>query len=192
MLAAIRCFPCSYFWICWKVKPTCCPSSSWLMPINVRRAFTRPPTWTSTGRGPNSPTVYDRRRYFLPRFSGISPALSNNENQLSRLHPDVEHRQCQWDLVLRQSDLGQRPGETRRVPKRPISKEMAPNWCRVCLGELRAGLNCQNWQFSGKLLPDSSVRMPFAGLENPAWAGWSHGDVPWEAKKRRAPHGPAN
>ena len=38
----------------------------------------------------------------------------------------------------------------------------------------------------------SSVRIPFAGLENPAWAGWSHGDVPCAPKKRRAPHGPAN
>ena len=37
--------------------------------------------------------------------------------------------------------------------------------------------------FSGKLLSDSSVRIPFAGLENPAWAGWSHGDVPCEPKK---------
>ncbi len=41
-------------------------------------------------------------------------------------------------------------------------------------------------------MPDSSGRIPFAGLENPAWAGWSHGDVPCEPKKRRAPHGPAN
>ncbi len=46
--------------------------------------------------------------------------------------------------------------------------------------------------FSGKLLSDSSVRIPFAGLEKPARAGWSHGDVPCEPKKRRAPHGPAN
>ncbi len=37
--------------------------------------------------------------------------------------------------------------------------------------------------FSGKLLSDSSVRIPFVGLENPAWAGWSHGDVPCEPKK---------
>ncbi len=28
---------------------------------------------------------------------------------------------------------------------------------------------------SRQLLSDSSVRIPFAGLENPAWAGWSHG-----------------
>ena len=28
--------------------------------------------------------------------------------------------------------------------------------------------------FSGELLSDSSVRIPFAGLENPAWAGWPH------------------
>ena len=46
--------------------------------------------------------------------------------------------------------------------------------------------------FSGELLSDSSVRIPFAGLENPAWAGWSRGDVPCEPKKCRAPHGPAN
>ena len=91
------------------------------MPINVRRAFTRPPTWTSTGRGPNSPTVYDRRRYFLRGFFVISPALSNNENQLSQLHPDVEHQQCQWDLVLRQSDLGQRPGETQPVQQAEVT-----------------------------------------------------------------------
>ncbi len=32
-------------------------------------------------------------------------------------------------------------------------------------------------------MSDSSVRIPFAGLENPAWAGWSHGDVPCESKK---------
>ncbi len=37
--------------------------------------------------------------------------------------------------------------------------------------------------FSGILLSDSSVRIPFAGLENPAWAGGSHGDVPCEPKK---------
>ncbi len=37
--------------------------------------------------------------------------------------------------------------------------------------------------FSGKLLSDSSVRIPFAGLENPDWAGWSHGDAPCEPKK---------
>ena len=24
-------------------------------------------------------------------------------------------------------------------------------------------------------MSDSGVRIPFAGLENPAWAGWSHG-----------------
>ncbi len=28
--------------------------------------------------------------------------------------------------------------------------------------------------FSGELLSDTGVRIPFAGLENPAWAGWSH------------------
>ncbi len=61
-----------------KAKPTCFPSSSWLMPINVRQAFTRPPTWTSTGRGPNSPTVYDRPRRFLRGFFVISPAWSNS------------------------------------------------------------------------------------------------------------------
>ncbi len=34
---------------------------------------------------------------------------------MSQLHPDVEHQQCHWDLVLRQSDLGRRPGETQPV-----------------------------------------------------------------------------
>ncbi len=39
------------------------------------------------------------------------------------------------------------------------------------------------WKIIVRLLSDSSVRIPFAGLENPAWAGWSHGDVPCEPKK---------
>ncbi len=44
--------------------------------------------------------------------------------------------------------------------------------------------------FSGILLSDSSVRIPFAGSENPAWVGWPHGDVPCEPKKAPGPSWP--
>src|SRR5688572_26227799 len=41
--------PFSYFWICWKVRPSCSPSFSWLIPRSIRRSRTRAPTCTSTG-----------------------------------------------------------------------------------------------------------------------------------------------
>ena len=43
-LAPIRLMPFSYFWICWKVRPRCSPSFSWLIPSSMRRRRTRLPT----------------------------------------------------------------------------------------------------------------------------------------------------
>ena len=50
-LEPIRLEPRSYFWICWKVRPTAVPSFSWLMPSIVRRSLIRDPTCTSMALG---------------------------------------------------------------------------------------------------------------------------------------------
>src|SRR5689334_25273591 len=50
-LAPTRLVPFSYFWICWKVRPSASPSFSWLMPSIMRRMRTRLPTYLSTGLG---------------------------------------------------------------------------------------------------------------------------------------------
>src|ERR1700752_1293221 len=50
-LAPTRLVPFSYFWICWKVRPSASPSFSWLMPSMIRRIRTRLPTYLSTGFG---------------------------------------------------------------------------------------------------------------------------------------------
>src|SRR5689334_18148111 len=50
-LAPTRLVPFSYFWICWKVRPSASPSFSWLMPSMMRRMRTRLPTYLSTGFG---------------------------------------------------------------------------------------------------------------------------------------------
>ncbi len=47
--APTRLTPRSYFWTCWKVRPSASPSRSCDMPINVRRSRMRAPTCTSTG-----------------------------------------------------------------------------------------------------------------------------------------------
>ena len=48
----MRLMPFSYFWICWKVRPSFSPSFSWLMPSSMRRKRTRLPTWMSIGIWP--------------------------------------------------------------------------------------------------------------------------------------------
>src|SRR5438128_12664767 len=54
----------SYFWICWKVRPTESASFSWLMPSSLRRMRMRRPTWRSTGFGPVSMlTIWFMRPY---------------------------------------------------------------------------------------------------------------------------------
>src|SRR5579883_2113384 len=50
-LAPTRLVPFSYFWTCWKVRPSASPSFSWLMPSMMRRMRTRLPTYLSTGLG---------------------------------------------------------------------------------------------------------------------------------------------
>ena len=47
----MRLVPFSYFWICWKVMPSCLARLSWEMPCSLRCCFRRWPTWMSMGWG---------------------------------------------------------------------------------------------------------------------------------------------
>src|SRR5580658_2322308 len=51
-LALTRLVPFSYFWICWKVRPTASPRLVWLIASMSRRIRIRAPTCSSVGLGP--------------------------------------------------------------------------------------------------------------------------------------------
>src|SRR5262245_45112865 len=62
-----------------------------------------------------------------------SPQHSADEDKLSDLHADVEGKERQWQVVLRQADLRKRTGEAKAV-QQPEAKRHYP---RPARGETR-------------------------------------------------------
>src|SRR5215475_8471333 len=113
-LAPTRLVPFSYFWICWKVRPSASPSFSWLMPSIMRRIRTRLPTYLSTGFGalvdiPDSP--WDQAD--VPVLDSHSSSLHSSLNAGSNGHSQ-NMISVRFGYDIRAPKLGER---SKRISK---------------------------------------------------------------------------